>query len=165
MDSVRINISGERQAGLKFEEFPNELYDDLRNAIDELTNELFARVMAATPDKTGSLRNHERVRIFTDENRIKGYIDVTGTIADIKKAAALEYGAHKSTEVKSHSMKLDHFWDRALSSPVEVMVSAYSRVPDVTEVSFERGPLAEMHSEIIDRLNTVVKQAVEVANR
>jgi hypothetical protein len=165
MDTIRIGLTGERQAGIRFEEFPDALYEELRKTIDSLTNELFARVVAATPDKTGDLRSHERVRVFTDENRITGYVDITGTVADIKKAAALEYGAHKATAVKSHSMKLDHFWNQALSSPIDVMVSAYERTPNVTATVFERGPLAEMQGEIIGRLNAVVEQAVAGANR
>ena len=165
MDTIKIGLTGDRQAGLRFEEFPDVLYEDLRKAIESLTNELFARVQAATPELTGDLRAHERVRIFTDENRITGYVDIGGTsVAELKKAAAVEYGAHKTTSVKSHSMKLDHFWNTALSGPIDVIVSAYDRTPNVAERAFERGPLAEMRGEINERLAAVVEQAVARAN-
>jgi hypothetical protein len=166
MDSIKIGLTGDRQAGLRFEEFPDHLYEGLRQEIDALTNELFARVVAATPELTGDLRAHERVRIFTDENRITGYVDIGGTTAaEIKKAAALEYGAHKATSVKSHSMKLDHAWGNALSAPMDVIVAAYSRTPNIAEHAFERGPLAEMRGEINARLNAVVERATAEANR
>jgi hypothetical protein len=43
MDSIKIGLTGDRQAGLRFEEFPDHLYEGLRQEIDALTNELFAR--------------------------------------------------------------------------------------------------------------------------
>jgi hypothetical protein len=152
MDSVKINLTGDREAGLRFEEFPDALYEGLRKEIDALTNELFARVVARTPELTGALRAEERVRIFADENRIRGYIDVHGSVADIKKAAALEYGAHKTVNVSAYER------------PNGAVVKAYSRPNDVVEKAFERGPLEEMRGEINARLNAVVEKAVAGAN-
>ena len=34
MDTIKIGLIGDRQAGLRFEEFPDVLYEDLRKAID-----------------------------------------------------------------------------------------------------------------------------------
>jgi hypothetical protein len=165
MDSIHISLTGDRQVGLRFEEFPDVLYEDLRQAITALADELFARVVAATPSKTGELRSQERVRVFADENRIAGYVDIgDGTINDLRKAGALEYGAHKETSVKSHSRKLDHVFDRALSAPMDVIVEAYTRTPNIAATRFERGPLAAMQSEIITKLNAVVEKAVAGAN-
>lgn len=152
MDSIRINITGDRQVGLLFDEFPDALYEDFRKAIESLTHELFSRVVAATPELTGALRSEERVRIFTDKNSIKGYIDVHGSIADIKKAAALEYGAHKPVHVSAYER------------PNGAIVKAYTRPNNVIAQAFERGPLAEMQPEIIARLNAVVEQAVAKVN-
>ena len=166
MDTVKINLTGDRQAGLRFEEFPDELYAALKQEVTALTDELFSRVQAATPELTGELRSKERVRIFTDENRITGYVDFGNlTIEEIKKAAALEYGAHKETAVKSHSRKLDHAWANALAAPLDVIVAAYSRTPNIAERAFERGPLAEMRDEINSRLNAVVEKAVAQVNQ
>ena len=166
MDNIRINITGERQAGLKFEEFPDDLYDDLRREIDALTHELLGLVQAATPSHTGRLRSQERARIFTDKNRITGYIDVAGEkgTQDFAKAAAEEYGAHRKTKVSAHSMKLDHAWGEMLNAPITVMVAAYERTPNIAERAFERGPLAVMQPQIIARLNDAVSQAVAKAN-
>jgi len=166
MDSIHIDLAGVRQVGLRFDEFPNALYADLKREIDSLSVELYARVQAATPSLTGQLRSQERLRLFTDPNRITGYIDVEGGKGsqDFAKAAALEYGAHKPTKVKAHSMGLDHYWSKMLAAPETVLVEAYNRTPDIAEAAFERGPLAAMQPEIVGRLNAVVEKAVAEAN-
>lgn len=165
MDSVRIGLTGDRQAGLRFEEFPDDLYEDLRQTITGLGDELLGLIEAATPSRTGELRSKERLRIFTDKNRITAYVDVAADgRAELVKAAALEYGAHKQTNVKSHSRKLDHVFDRALSAPMDVMVAAYDRTPNIAEHAFERGPLAAMRGQILERMNATVEKAVAGAN-
>jgi hypothetical protein len=167
MDTIHIDVTGARQVGLRFEEFPDALYAELRGEVDALSAELFAHIEAATPDRTGRLRSEERVRLFTDPNRITGYVDIAGTKAgalEYAKAGALEYGAHQATQVKAHSMRLDHNWAEKLAAPMTVLVSAYSRTPDIAEHAFERGPLAAMAPEIVSRLNAVVEKAVKEAN-
>jgi len=166
MDNIRINITGDRQAGLKFEEFPDDLYEDLHREIDALTHELLGLVQAATPSHTGRLRSQERARIFTDKNRITGYIDVAGEKGsqDFAKAGAIEYGAHRKTKVSEHSMKLDHAWGQMLNAPITVIVAAYERTPNIAAHAFERGPLAVMQPQILGRLNDAVSQAVAKAN-
>jgi len=164
MDTIRINVANDRQVGLRFEEFPDELYDALRAEIDVLARELFARVEAATPSATGKLRSEERVRVFADKDRITGRVDIAGPGSELARAGALEYGAHKRTKVSEHSRRLDHAWANMLDSPLTVIVAAYDRTPNISEVSFERGPLAEMQPEVRSRLNAVVEQAVARAN-
>lgn len=167
MDTVRINISGDRQVGVRFDEFPDTLYEDLRAEIEELSTELFARVEAATPSRTGRLRSQERLRIFTDKTRITGYVDIAGEKGsqDFAKASALEYGAHRVTKVSEHAMQLDHYWSHKLSEPESVIVAAYTRTPNIAEHAFERVPLASMQPEILQRLNNVVEKAVAEANK
>ena len=61
-------------------------------------------------------------------------------------------------------MKLDHVFDRALSAPMDVIVKAFPRTPNIAEHAFERGPLDEMRGEIESRLNGVIEAAVAKAN-
>ena len=163
---IHIDIKGERQVGIRFETFPDALYEDLKTEVDALSNELYALVEAATPSATGELRSEERLRLFTDPNRITGYVDIAAAkgAQDFAKASALEYGAHASTKVSAHPMRLDHHWSLLLSRPETVLVQAYSRTPDIAEVAFERGPLAAMQPQVVARLNAVVEKAVAVAN-
>ena len=166
MDAVRIDVAGDRQVGLRFDTFPDALYEDLKTEVNALSLELFARVEAATPSRTGRLRSQERVRLFSDPNRITGYVDIAGEKGsqDFAKAGALEYGAHGQAKVSAHSMSLDHHWSRKLGEPETVMVDAYTRSADIAELAFERGPLAAMQPEVASRLNAVVVRATAEAN-
>lgn len=167
MDAIRISVTGDRQVGLRFDEFPQVLYADLRREIETLSAQLFAAVEADTPSKTGLLHSQERLRLFTDPNRITGYVDIAGTKGsqDFAKAGALEYGAHRATKVSAHSMRLDHHWALKLAEPETVMVQAFTRTPHIAEHAFERGPLKAMEPEVIARLNAVVQKAVAETNR
>ncbi|MDE1914739.1 MAG: hypothetical protein KGJ57_17430 [Sphingomonadales bacterium] len=168
MDTIHIDVANARQVGLRFEAFPDALYDDLRREIDGLSAELFAMVQAATPVKTGRLLSQERVRLFTDKERITGYIDIAGEGSgggsDFAKAAALEYGANATVAVSAHSMRLDHYWSYKLNSPVSVLVDAYSRPTTIAQRAYERGPLAQIQPQVMERLNAVVAKNVAEAN-
>lgn len=163
---IRINITGDRQVGLRFEHFPDALYDDLRREINALSIELFALVEAATPERTGLLRSQERRRVFADNNRISARVDVAGEAGtqDFAKAGALEYGAHRGMKVSAHSMRLDHLWAEKLAWPLTVIVGAYNRTPDIEAYSYLRGPVAAMQPEVLTRLNAVVERNVAEAN-
>lgn len=165
-DPIRIDIAGDRQVGLRFAQFPGDLYDDLRNEIDDLSIQLAAMVQAAAPNATGKLRNQVRHRLFADKERITGYVDIaSGDAQDHRKAAALEYGSKgKPVAVSAHAMRLDHFWSEQLSSPLTVLTKAYKRTPNIAEHAFERGPLAAIAPQVQVRLNAVVEQAVAKAN-
>jgi hypothetical protein len=115
MDSVKIDITGDRLVGLRFDEFPTDLHDALLEQIDGLTSELFGRVLARVPTATGNLRSKLRQRVYDDEHRITGRVDIASTDAqDHRKAGALEYGSKgRPVKVGGHGMKLDHFWEKS----------------------------------------------------
>jgi|SRR5581483_6594091 len=159
---VHAVVTGDRQVALRFEEFPDALYQDLKAEIETLTDELYALVVAATPARTGRLRSEERARVFADPQHIKGQVTVTGEFA---KAGALEYGAHRPTRVRSHPMRLDHAWGQAFAEPETVIVEAFTRTPNIEAYAFERGPLDEMQPQIIAGLEAVVAKAAAEANR
>lgn len=163
---IRFDIKGDRQVGLRFDQFPAQIYDDLRGAIDELSQELFALVQAETPELTGMLRSEEMVRVFSDPDKITGSVAVVApNQQDARKAGALEYGSTgKSVAVKAHAMRLDHYWETALAEPETVIVKAYDRTPDIAEHRFERGPLEVMQPIAAARLNAVVEMAIKAAN-
>jgi len=165
-DFIKIDITGVRRAGIRFDAFPDALYEDLRKEITALSAELLGRVEARTPDRTGRLRGQERVRVFADKDHIKGQVDVEGDKGsqDFAKAASLEYGAHGATKVGAHEMRLDHHWAEKMAAAEMVIVQAYTRSANIAEVAFERGPLAEMQPEIVARLNAVVEKAAAEAN-
>lgn len=165
MDSFKVEITGDRDVGVRLDAFPGGLYDELVAAIHQLGTELYPRIVAATPDRTGKLRSEERLRFFADKNRISARVDIAAGGTEAAKAGALEYGAHRATHVRAHRMRLDHAWAEKLAETINVLVSAYTRTPDIAERRFERGPLAEMQPEILARLNQVVEQGAAKANR
>lgn len=166
MDWTHVEITGARETGLVLEEFPDALYDDLRNEIGGLLEELHERVVVAAPDVTGTLRSEIDGILFADKNRIVGYVSVNGPKGskEFAKAGALEYGAHRPTSVKAHAMRLDHAWSEKLAAPETVLVAAYTRTPDIEEHNFLRGPLDAMRPEVDERLNAVVERRVVEAN-
>jgi hypothetical protein len=171
MNTIHIDIAGARQVGLRFETFPDALYEDLRKEVDALSVELLARIEAATPSRSGALRSQERLRLFTDKTRITGYVDIAAGSDSYAyaKAGTLEYGAgpggrRNPAKVASHEMRLDHHWSAKLDAPETVIVKAHSRPVNIAEVAFERGPLAAMQPEITSRLNAVVERASLQAN-
>ena len=163
---IHIDISGTRQVGLRFDQFPDALRDELRATIDDLANQLFAMVQARTPNRTGQLLGQEGVKVFVDADKISGKVFVLAPDQQsARKAAALEYGSTgQAVTVKGHAMSLDHYWSTKLAAPQTVIVAAYSRTPNIAETAFERGPLEEMAPEIAVRLNATVEAATKAAN-
>lgn len=169
-DFIRIDIEGDRQAGLRFEEFPDDLRDDLRAEIDALSNELFGRIEGAVPRLSGDLAGKVRRQMFVDKDKITGRVTIdgkgSGKGSDFAKAGALEYGSTgKKFKVAAHSAKLNHLWSERLAAPMTVLVKAHERPSTIREHAFMRGPLRAMQGEAVARLNAVVERAVDVANR
>lgn len=166
MTSIHIELTGDRQAGLRFAEFPSALRDDLRAEIDSISDELFGRIQAQIPGKSGELRSRLTNRLFDKEDRVTAYIAINAQDqSEHRKAAALEYGSRgKKIEIKPHKMRLDHYWSEKLAAPRTVIVEAYSRLPRIAEHKFLRGPLEAMRPQINSRLKAVVEGAVKDAN-
>jgi hypothetical protein len=161
---IHVTHTGDREVGIRFEEFPDNLYADLKAEIEGLTAELLGLVVAATPSRTGRLRGEERMVIHADPTHIKGEVTVAGDAKDLAKAGALEYGAHRPSRVSAHAMRLDHAWGQAFSAPEMVMVAAFTRTPDIEAFAYESGPLGAMQPEIIAGLNAAIERSVAKAN-
>ena len=167
MDSIHFEVAGDRQVGLRFDEFPDALRGDLLTKIEALSAELYARIVAATPSLTGLLRSEERLRVLQNKDRITGLVDINAPKGskEFGKAAALEYGADGPAKVSAHMMQLDHHWANKLARPQRVMVDAYTRTTNIMEHAFERGPLASMQPQILAALNDSVEKTTAEANR
>lgn len=167
MDTVRINIKGERQTGLRFEEFPDALREDLREEIDSLTADLFAKIRAVAPKETGDLQSKINAKIHDHEKRIVGSIYIAGKKGsqDFAKAGALEYGAHRTTKVKEYARRPHGKVQAKFDAPAEVIVRAHTRKNKQSEHAFLRGPMASARQEVENRLNAVVEKNVAKANQ
>jgi hypothetical protein len=155
---IAVEISGDRRAGLRFDEFPRRAHDAILARITGLTAQLEARVLGRVPVATGDLRR--MVQSFVDDHgtRIAGKVKViAGAKSDHGKAAALEYGAHGSFEVKAHTRTVTSIFGRVVA-PTEIFIAAYGRAANIEEQRFLRGPLAEMRGEIIRQLTRALAE-------
>jgi hypothetical protein len=152
-----FNVVGEREAGLRFEEFPKKAYTNLDERITALTSELYARVVSAAPKRTGKLRDSITMKIEKSPDRITGRVSVD---ADFAKAGALEFGSHRMIEVRAHSEALGRATSAALAGPNARMVEAYNRTTNIIAERFLRGPLGAMQGDINSQLRAAVDAAV-----
>jgi hypothetical protein len=163
MDEFGLQLEGDRRVGLRFEEFPERARQRLAAAMDSITQRLLARVEAAEPIKTGKLRGETTAYVSSGPNFVKGTVAIRvpkGAQAGVEagKAAALEYGAHKSIAVKAYSRTLDHVFLHAIA-PTEQLVRAYVRRANIAEQRFLRGPIDEMRDQILTELREAVEGA------
>lgn len=166
-DQINVHIANESalQAGLRFEEFPDELRDALRNEISALTRELLNRERPAVPVQTGKLVSQIRDAVHNDPERIRGVVYLagkgSGSGSDFAKAGALEYGSKtgKRFKVVAHEMSLDHVFEEHLAAPITVLTKAYERSGGLKPHRFARGALESKSSEIVQRLEAVVARA------
>lgn len=154
---IAIDVKNARAVGLKFDDLMAQTRENLLQRITALTGELESRVKSEEPVVTGQLREETLSKIYDDPNRISGRVFVSGHFA---KAAALEYGAHKTARVRPHSARLDHVFDKRIA-PMVVMISAHSRRLNIAERAYLRQPLASMSGEVIERLRAAVAASDE----
>jgi len=162
---LNFRLEGDVAAGLRFEEFPNDLRDALKGEIEALGREAFTKVAARVPRKTGRLASQERLRLVEGENYVTAIVDFGGADAqgqDHAKAGALEYGSKgKAVAVRAYERRIDRVFGRALAAPMDRLVKAYNRTPKVAERDFVRGAVQDMRPEIIQRLEAVVARAAD----
>jgi hypothetical protein len=152
-----FELIGDRQVVLKFEEFPQQAHDAFLERITRITNILESRVEAAEPQRTGKLRESTGKVIYDGKDAVVGRVKIG---KDFAKAAALEYGAHQTTNVAQHVSRLNHVYARMIS-PMAVIVAAHSRKPNIKDVRYLRNPLASMQSDIMEQLQQALLEAVE----
>lgn len=157
-DDIGVFITGARELDLKFDQFPQSAHRNLRQRIDGLTTELYARVEAAIPKRTGRLAGEVSKALRDKPERITGVISIS---AEFAKAGALEYGAHRTAPVKAHAMRLMHLWGRPAPSPLTVEVPAHARTPNIEAERFMRGSIEGMRAEVEAALRQALDQTIE----
>lgn len=153
---VTFEIATERSADLRFEEFPRRAHAVLKERIEDLTSQLHSMVASAAPRRTGRLAASIESRVVDYPDRITGYVKPS---SDFAKAAALEYGSHRTVQVKAHRERLDHVYARPLASSINVTVSAHARRTNVAEHRYLRGPLDAIRPLAIAELRQALAEA------
>jgi hypothetical protein len=160
-----IEISGDREARLRLEQFPDGAYARMVAAMEGIEARLEAAVLAAEPARTGALRSITGGQVYHDNpDRIAAVVGVRAQSAeDAKKAGVLEYGSRGTAiSVGAHQARLGHFWSRAVS-PIMVTVGQHSRVPNIVAQRFLRGPIDAIRADAIAELQAALDQSVKDA--
>ena len=146
----------DRKVILRFEKFPADMHDRLLETLTRLERRLEGAVIAQEPERTGMLRSITGGRVYDHGDRIAAVVGVRAPDPnEAKKAAALEFGSHRSIAVRAHEAKLTHLWGRAIS-PMMVQVPLHQRLSNLDPRRFLRGPIEAMHGEAIAELRAAV---------
>jgi len=162
--TISVEITGDRQVGLKFEEFPRQAHDRLLETITKMTDRLEAAVLGSEPFLTGKLRSTTVEKVYSDNpDRIAGYVRI---IADFGKAGALEYGSHRTITVNSRSAgqrgRQGHL--RILSmfaKASNAVAAAYTRTTNIAAEAFLRNSLGDLEAEFLAELDQAMQEAVD----
>jgi hypothetical protein len=157
---VRFDVFGLREAALRFDKFPQIAHDKLLAEITELTDVLEGRVISGMPRKTGKLASAVIKQVFDDQPRkIAGWVSIDRE--EVRKAAALEYGATGQANLKAHSAKLDHYWSKKLEAAVTVFVKAHTRQLNLVAERFMRNAVVGLSADAITGMNRAVDEAIK----
>lgn len=160
MPVIEIEVEGARRASLVFEEFPQRAHAALLARIADLTEALEEAVVASEPRRTGRLAEETDSSVKDLPERITGRVSIT---AEFGKAAALEYGAHGTTNVQAHEARLDHVFGKLIPGTT-VSVGAHTRRLNIAEHRYLRGPLEAMRDEIIEGLRDALDGVAAAAS-
>lgn len=157
-DTIGVIVTGDTKLGIRFEQFPQQAHDKLRERITQQINILRTAIKAAAPRRTGKLASEVDSNVIDKPERITGIVYFDD---DFAKAAALEYGVHRSVRVAGHEASLSHVFSTALTAPIQVFIDAHSRVVDLAAREFIRGPARALSEKITQELKEAVNEAID----
>lgn len=153
---IEFEIVGARKVELKLEELPKRFHEALLARIVALTRQLEARVLGLVPRRTGRLASEISSTVIDQPERIRGRVFVRGaTSNDFAKAGALEYGAHRTIEVRRRESLSGRLSRRESAASDRV----YARHQNLAARLFMRGALDPMKAEILQELQEALAEA------
>lgn len=155
---IGLEITTSRNATLRFEEFPVQARDKLKNVIADATNRLQAMARADAPKRTGRLASEIVAHVNEYQTAIVGVVSIAGKSSnDFAKAAALEYGAHGSAQVKAHQAKLDHYFSKPMDT-IDVAVSGHTRKLNIKQHDYLRGSESRIAAEALSDMRAAIDE-------
>jgi hypothetical protein len=158
----KIDVVNEDRLQLRLNEFPRKVQQRLKATIGTLVRELLARVQAAEPTRTGTLRR--ATHAFVDEGLrggapwVRGRVRVTRESRLGARFGALEYGAPGT---RRRGLVQVRAYSRAGSR-----VSSYRRrQPTIKEMRFLRGPARAQRARAIAALEAALNDAIGNFNK
>lgn len=150
---------GERQLQAFIGALPEEVDARLEEAMAEIAALLEAAVEAAEPHRTGRLRAETRKFVHRTLKGIVAGVSVRGDDkADFGKAAALEYGAHRSFSVREHWARRSTVFGRDMAGK-SVLIEEYQRRANIDADRYLRGPFAALEGRIVEILEKALGRA------
>jgi hypothetical protein len=100
--------------------------------------------------------------VYNDPESIKGIVTFPNNLGTefFGKAGALEYGAHRGTEVRAYRRTITEAFGRSIP-PTRINVGKGHRIPNIDEYAYLRASLAgmetEINAELTEALNEIAK--------
>lgn len=160
MTSIRLEVRGSDQVGLKLDRFPETVREKLRAAIREATGRVQATVMndklsgQVLNVRTGNLKSNINVAMTESAAGIFGTV---GT--NVPYGRIHEYGFAGALPVAQHVRMQTMVFGRAVT-PFSVAVTAHQRAVTYPERSFLRTALKDNADTVLTILRRAVKEAV-----
>lgn len=152
---MSVITRGMREISQRLEDFPPFLQEKLTERIGVLTEQLWEGVESVVPHRTGKLAGEIASRLYSQPQRIAGYVSVyaPGRPNEYPKAGALEYGwwaaPHPTSGVMSRLLGNNRRAKARTAGATHVAAARYLR-----------GPLAAMKPEAVAALDEAVAEAI-----
>ena len=158
---VQTRLRGVNTTSIKFEKFPEQAREALRNYIAGAVAELESMVIGMVPRRTGKLASEIASFVDSHPDRITGRVRLLAeTAAEARKAAALEYGSRgASITVKRYSRHVSMAFGH-LVAPFEQIVESYTRTPNIAAGNFLRGPMEALRPGILPGMQAALAEAI-----
>ncbi len=160
MSEFDVTVANEREVALRFDRFPVELHEFLRQRIHAIVDQLYRRILDTEPFKTGKLKSETVEREFSDNpERVAGYVSIYAPSSsnEYAKAATLEYGTHKP---RREFEKTNSVTARFGKSRRRVALR-FTKPVHIEARRYLRDPLEAMRPAILAELEHAVQEALD----
>ena len=152
-----IELTGDRRATLRFDQFPTFAHDRLLAALQRIEQRLEAAVRAQVPVKTGKLQSLVGGHVYDHVNRIAAVVGIVDkTQQGARKAAALEFGS-RGVSIAMHRVTSTASLLARANRPLK---SEWRRTPTLQPHRFLRGPLDAIRGSAIAEMRAAIDQAI-----
>jgi hypothetical protein len=160
MSGLGITLTGDRQVILRFENFPQFARARLLETMQGLEVQLLAAVQSLEPKgKTGELRARTSGTVFNDPAQVKALVGVRvpGAKALYPRAAALNYGSHRSIVVRKHEAAMARLTRRMSGE----MSPVYTRMTNIHAQQFLQRGLDMVRPAAVPALRAAIEAAIQ----
>ena len=164
-----IDQASETRLVARFASFTPRLIQRLTQRLRPVQGHLLAAVKSRVPKRSGKLLSEVASFLDANDQRVRVRVRVLADpsmgrtsrgLSSIGKAAAIEYGARGTVQVRAHSMTLAHAWAYAVA-PQKVSIGAYQRRINIPARRYLREPFATVAPEGRSAIQASVSETVK----